>query len=110
MENFTEFERLIGPARRLLVVDCEPAAMIARVSERGKSSGRADDQSLETIKTRIQVYESQTADVISNFTLTDKPKSVDSNALRVGIKVEGNRHPDEVQVDFKKAFLRLLDL
>jgi adenylate kinase len=35
--------------------------LVVRLLERGKSSGRADDQNPEIIKNRIQVYENETA-------------------------------------------------
>lgn len=40
--------------------------LIARLLERGKSSGRSDDQNEDVIKDRLEVYEKQTA-VLKNY-------------------------------------------
>jgi adenylate kinase len=40
--------------------------------ERGKSSGRADDQNPEIIKNRIQVYENETAILKDYYTAQNK--------------------------------------
>lgn len=45
----------------MLALEVEEQELISRLLERGKSSGRADDQNPEIIKNRIQVYESETA-------------------------------------------------
>jgi adenylate kinase len=45
----------------MLALEVEEQELITRLLERGKSSGRADDQNPEVIKNRIQVYESETA-------------------------------------------------
>ena len=45
----------------MLALEVEEQELITRLLERGKSSGRADDQNPDIIKNRIQVYESETA-------------------------------------------------
>ena len=45
----------------MLALEVEEQELITRLLERGKSSGRADDQNPDVIKNRIQVYESETA-------------------------------------------------
>jgi adenylate kinase len=45
----------------MLALEVEEQELIRRLLERGKSSGRADDQNHDIIKNRIQVYESETA-------------------------------------------------
>lgn len=45
----------------MLALEVEEQELITRLLERGKSSGRADDQNPEIIKNRIQVYENETA-------------------------------------------------
>jgi len=108
-ENFVEFERLIGPARRLVVVDVDDDAMVKRVLKRGESSGRADDQSIDTIRNRLRVFSEETGAVISKFNTFDvNAASID--APRSAIKIDGNRAPADVAVDFTKAFLRLVNL
>ena len=45
----------------MLALEVEVEELVVRLLERGKSSGRADDQNPEIIKNRIQVYENETA-------------------------------------------------
>ena len=45
----------------MLALEVEEQELITRLLERGKSSGRADDQNPDIIKNRIQVYENETA-------------------------------------------------
>ena len=45
----------------MLALEVVEQELITRLLERGKSSGRADDQNPEIIKNRIQVYENETA-------------------------------------------------
>lgn len=45
----------------MLALEVEEKELVERLLERGKSSGRADDQNPAIIKNRIQVYESETA-------------------------------------------------
>ena len=45
----------------MLALEVEEEELVVRLLQRGKSSGRADDQNPEIIKNRIQVYENETA-------------------------------------------------
>ena len=45
----------------MLALEVDENELITRLLERGKSSGRADDQDTGVIKNRIQVYEDETA-------------------------------------------------
>ena len=45
----------------MLALEVDENELITRLLERGKSSGRADDQDASIIKNRIQVYENETA-------------------------------------------------
>ena len=45
----------------MLALEVDKNELITRLLERGKSSGRADDQDTSIIKNRIQVYEDETA-------------------------------------------------
>tara|TARA_Y100000385_G_scaffold286693_1_gene349202 strand:+ start:630 stop:1205 length:576 start_codon:yes stop_codon:yes gene_type:complete len=45
----------------MLALEVDENELITRLLERGKSSGRADDQDAEIIKNRIRVYETETA-------------------------------------------------
>ena len=50
----------------MLALEVEEQELIKRLLERGKSSGRADDQNPDIIKNRIQVYENETA-IVKNY-------------------------------------------
>ena len=45
----------------MLALEVDENELITRLLERGKSSGRADDQDAGIIKNRIQIYENETA-------------------------------------------------
>jgi len=45
----------------MLALEVDENELITRLLERGKSSGRADDQDADIIKNRIKVYENETA-------------------------------------------------
>lgn len=50
----------------MLALEVDEDELITRLLERGKSSGRADDQDAEIIKNRIRVYEKETA-ILKSF-------------------------------------------
>ena len=50
--------------------------LIRRLLERGKSSGRSDDQSEEVIKDRLDVYQKQTAILKNYYEKQDKLKAI----------------------------------
>ena len=50
----------------MLELDVPEEELIARLINRGKTSGRADDNE-ETIRTRLQVYRSETAPLIEHY-------------------------------------------
>ena len=56
----------------MLALEVEEQELITRLLERGKSSGRADDQNPEIIKNRIQVYENETAILKDYYTAQNK--------------------------------------
>ena len=56
----------------MLALEVEEEELVSRLLERGKSSGRADDQNPEIIKNRIQVYENETAILKDYYTEQNK--------------------------------------
>jgi adenylate kinase len=56
----------------MLVLDVQHDELVKRLLERGKSSGRADDQSVEVIENRISVYNGETAPVIDFYREREK--------------------------------------
>lgn len=76
----------------LLFLDCPHDVMTARLLERGKTSGRSDDNE-ESIKKRLKTYEESTRPIIEYFASISKMRSVDSN-----------RDPEEVFSDVAMHF------
>ena len=62
----------------LLFLDCPQEVMLGRLLERGKTSGRDDDNEV-SIRKRFTVYEESTRPIIEHFRNLDKVRTVDSN-------------------------------
>jgi UMP-CMP kinase len=62
----------------LLFLDCPEEIMMARLLERGKTSGRNDDNE-ESIKKRFKTYEDSTRPIIEYFRKIGKIRTVDAN-------------------------------
>lgn len=77
----------------LLFLDCPNEVVVNRLLERGKTSGRNDDNA-ETIRKRLDTYESQTRPIIEHFRGLGKVRQVDSN-----------RTEDEVFADVSNHFV-----
>lgn len=66
IEQAMEFEKLIGPCRAVLAYAVPLKVLEVRLLERGKTSGRIDDN-LESIKKRLDVFTSQSEPVITYY-------------------------------------------
>ena len=66
MDQAIEFENTIGPCRLALFFKCPLETLEARLLERGKTSGRADDN-IDTIKKRFHTFQEQSLAVISYY-------------------------------------------
>lgn len=60
------------PISKVLSLIVSDAELIERLSERGKSSGRADDSNVDIIKNRIKVYFDETLPVSNHYKKQDK--------------------------------------
>ena len=60
-----------------IALDVDNNSLIDRLLERGKSSGRADDQSVEKINMRLQEYDNKTKPLIEYYNDQNKFYSVD---------------------------------
>lgn len=76
----------------LLFLDCPEAVMEARLLERGKTSGRSDDNAA-SIKKRFKTYLESTYPIIEHFEKLGKTK-----------KVNSHRSLEEVFADVSKCF------
>ncbi len=63
----------------MLALEVEDKAVIERILFRGKTSGRADDQNIGTIKNRLTVYKRQTAVVAEYYKAHDKFVAINGN-------------------------------
>ncbi|ORY09270.1 UMP-CMP kinase-like protein [Clohesyomyces aquaticus] len=85
------FERSVVPSKFTLFFDCPEDVMQERLLERGKTSGRADDN-VESIKKRFKTFVETSMPVVDEFESQDKV-----------VKVMATRSPDEVYEDTKKG-------
>ncbi len=70
MDGFAE-------VRGILFFDCPESVMEARLLERGKTSGRADDN-IASIKKRFQTYVKETVPIIEHFDKLKKAAKIDA--------------------------------
>ena len=72
-----ELERILAKyGRRLeavIAIDVPQPELERRLLERGKQSGRADDQKIEVIRDRLEVYRSQSEPCIAHYEARDVP-------------------------------------
>jgi len=77
MGQAIDFEREIVKAKYVLFFECPLEIVEKRILERGKTSGRSDDNA-EALKKRFNTYISQTKPVIEYFGALDRVKKVDT--------------------------------
>ncbi len=73
-KEMTEF----ADVQFLLYLECPESIMTERLLERGKTSGRSDDNE-ESIKKRLVTYINSTKPIIDKFKAAGKVRTVDSN-------------------------------
>ena len=78
MTQATEFEDRICKCQFVLFFDCPEDILEARLLERGKTSGRSDDN-LESIKKRFKTFISQSMPVVNYFKQTGRVRTIDSS-------------------------------
>lgn len=59
-------ERLGQPVEEAIQIDIDPEQVIKRIAKRAKEEGRSDDTE-ETVRNRMRVYEEQTAPVVGYY-------------------------------------------
>ncbi|KAJ3288453.1 hypothetical protein HK104_008171 [Borealophlyctis nickersoniae] len=84
MDQAQEFERMIGPCRTVVYFHCSLEVLEQRLLERGKTSGRLDDN-LETIKKRFHTFENQSMPVIEHYKKKGKCVQVSSEDTIDGV-------------------------
>jgi UMP-CMP kinase family protein len=93
------FEREIGECRFVLYFDCPPEVMKERIMERGKTSGRADDNE-ESIMKRLDTFTTKSKPVIDFYKKVGKVRSVSATASpeEIFLNVRGFFEPEVVFV------------
>lgn len=66
MEQALEFERTIGAPKEVLYFYCPLVLLEQRLLERGKTSGRSDDN-IDTIRMRFRTFKEESMDVIRYY-------------------------------------------
>lgn len=92
MDQALKFEEAVVPSKFTLFFDCPENVMQERLLERGKTSGRSDDNE-ESIKKRFKTFVDTSMPVVEHF---EKQGKV--------VKVMATRSPDEVYEDVKSKF------
>ena len=65
------------PISGMIALEVPKAELKKRILERGKTSGRVDDQNEEKISTRLQVYDNETLPVAEYYKGQDKFEKID---------------------------------
>ncbi|KAK4648202.1 bifunctional uridylate/adenylate kinase [Podospora bellae-mahoneyi] len=93
MDQAFQFEKVVCPAKLVLFFDCPEQVMEGRLLERGKTSGRADDNA-ESIRKRFRTFVETSMPVVEYY---DKEGKV--------IKVDATPGPKEVYEDVKRKLV-----
>ena len=95
VENLSKWEQLMNEKIDLpfiLHLECGQEVMTDRLLERGKTSGRSDDN-IESIKKRFVTYENETKEIIKYYSQLNKNYNVNSEV-----------EPEKVFEEIKKIF------
>ena len=69
----------------MLSLEVNEDELVTRLLERGKTSGRADDSNVDTIKNRISVYNKETSVLVDFYSAQDKHVGIDGVGTIDGI-------------------------
>ncbi|KAI0135621.1 uridylate kinase [Daldinia grandis] len=98
LDQAVKFEEAVVPARFVLFYDCPEDEMERRLLERGKTSGREDDNA-ESIRKRFRTFVETSMPVVDYFEKQDRV-----------VKVDARRHPDQVFETTQKELEKRLQL
>jgi len=77
MDQALHFESSVCPSQFTLFFDCPPSVMQERLLNRGKTSGRSDDNA-ESIEKRFRTFEETSMPVVEYFEKEGKVVRVDA--------------------------------
>lgn len=80
----------------MVALEVEAGELINRLLKRGASSGRADDQSLEVIRNRIEGYRQKTEPIIDYYRAQKKYRSLDGTGDVASIFDRLRKHVKEL--------------
>lgn len=95
-ENIDKWNEIVGAEfefRHLIYFDCSEAEMSRRLLERGKTSGRSDDNA-DTIRKRLEVFNKETRPVANKL---DRPG--------FSLRVNADRSKEEVFEELRKKLV-----
>lgn len=90
MDQAIKFEEVVVPSKFTLFFDCPEEEMQKRLLERGKTSGR-DDDNIESIKKRFRTFVETSMPVVDMFEKQDRV-----------VKVKAIKGPDEVYAEVRE--------
>jgi len=96
MDQALKFEEIVCPARLVLFYDCPEAEMERRLLERGKTSGRADDNA-DSIRKRFRTFVETSMPVVDHY----------AGGGRV-VKVDATPTPERVYADTQEKLRNVL--
>lgn len=91
MDQAIRFEKAVCPSKFTLFFDCPEEVMTERLINRGKTSGRADDNA-DSIKKRFKTFVETSMPVVEYF---EKENKV--------VKIKAVKSPEEIYEDVKKS-------
>ena len=91
MDQAVRFEEAVCPSKFTLFFDCPEDVMAERLINRGKTSGRTDDNA-ESIRKRFKTFVETSMPVVEYF---EKQGKV--------VKIKAVKSPDEIYEDVQKA-------
>lgn len=86
------FEKTVVPSAYTLFFDCPLDLAWDRIMNRGKTSGRSDDNA-ESLKKRFKTFENQSMPAVTHYEQEGKV-----------IRVDASKEPEEVYKEVKEAF------
>lgn len=89
-----QFEAEIAPCKLVLFFDVSEETLVKRCMKRAETSGRADDN-IETIKKRLQTYNTATAPVVQYYEKKGKLVRIKAEGSIEEVFVEVTKHLDK---------------
>ena len=99
-DNMDEWEKIMAKAvnlRSVIFFDCAEEELKRRLIERGKTSGRSDDNEASIVK-RLNVFNEQTKPVVEYYSGQGKLVRIDANREMSAITGDVETHLDSIGI------------